>query len=605
MNAPTLAATDDNRIYCQTLVHLLRTRASRSPDQLAYTFLSDHQDSSGSITYRELDRRARSIAALIQSTSDQATRALLLCQPGIDYIVIFFGCLYAGCIPVPAYPPRLKRSFPRIQAIVADAQPGIAFGSEVMAAQFKSMRSTGSDLIDPKWLNVDELPGGGENSWREPSISNGDLAFLQYTSGSTGEPKGVMLSHRNLMQNLAQIAFALERTPLGFEPEPSRLNFSEERADFVSWLPPYHDLGLIGGILTPLYFGRHAVLMSPLAFLRRPLKWLAVMSQFRAGYTAAPSFAYDLCTRDACRESTEALDLGSWRAAIVGAEPVRHDTLERFGKRFAPCGFRSEAFSPGFGLAEATVMVTGEVEQTNPRVMRVREGVLGATVTDAGATHGNSRVVVSCGKPLPGVKVEIVDPHTMRRSKPVSVGEIWISSPSVAIGYWNRPKESTDTFGARIAESEEGPFLRTGDLGFISCGELFVTGRLKELLIVRGVNYYPSDIERTVEIAHPAVRPFGIAAFSVDGENEEWLTVVCEVESAAAGDLPAIFRAIGGAIAAEHGIHVHTISLVRPGVLPRTSSGKLQRLLCRSQFLSGELAMMAEWTAHRHNRKPP
>jgi acyl-CoA synthetase (AMP-forming)/AMP-acid ligase II len=407
-------------------------------------------------------------------------------------------------------------------------------------------------------------------------VDGEDLALLQYTSGSTGAPKGVMVSHSNLLANLAGM-----HDRFGYH--------AETRA--VTWLPPYHDMGLIGGILQPLYSGAPMTLLSPISFLQRPLRWLRAMSRFQATATGAPNFAYDLCVQKIKFEQRESLDLRRWEAAVNGAEPIRPDTLERFVEAFGPCGFRREAFLACYGLAEATLMVTGVSKSQSPVFARVdRTALERHKVRPASPGDVKARLLVGCGHSLPDQSVLIVNPSSLTRRGRAEIGEIWVAGPSVAQGYWGRPKETAETFQAHLADTGEGPYLRTGDLGFIEDGELFVTGRLKEVIIIRGRNHYPHDIERTVEGSHGALRPGGGAALGVELSGEERLVIVQELEYRSGSvERREVIGAIRQAVAENHDLEVYDVVLVEPGSIPKTSSAKVQRLACRAAYLSGTL----------------
>jgi acyl-CoA synthetase (AMP-forming)/AMP-acid ligase II/acyl carrier protein len=571
---------------CRSLIDLLRWRAAATPDRLAYTFLSDGEQQEVLVSYGELDRRARAIAAWLCQHGSAGERALLLYPPGLDYIAAFFGCLYAGIVAVPAFPPRPNRPMPRLEGMVADAGVTLALASSDILENLERRFAHAPYLRRLRWLDTDRVPAGIEDAWREPSISKSSLAFLQYTSGSTSTPKGVMLSHGNLLHNLALINRAFG-TP------------SSSECRCVFWLPPYHDMGLIGGILQPLYASVPTVLMPPAAFLQRPLRWLEAISRTQATISGAPNFAYDLCARKASAEQVAALDLTSWSLAFTGAEPIRPDTLDRFAAVFAPAGFRGEAFYPCYGLAEATLFVTGGSLSAAPVRLTVDAAALAHNDVRPVADGQPGRVLVGSGTGPAEQEVRIVDPETLRSCPAGRVGEIWVKGPSVAAGYWNRAEENGQTFQSRPVDAAAGagPFLRTGDLGFLHEGELFVTGRVKDLIILQGKNHYPQDIERTVEECHPAVRPSCSAAFPVETEGGERLVVVAEVERERRGDnLDDALAAVRQAVAASHDVQASSVVLIRPLSISKTSSGKIQRRACREQYLAGCLEVVAQWT---------
>ncbi|MFW6359350.1 MAG: AMP-binding protein, partial [Chroococcales cyanobacterium] len=557
---------------CTTVVDLLRFQGQQQPNQSAFTFLSEGQTESMIMTYEALDRSSRAIAAQLQAMGLQGERALLLYPPGLDYLAAFFGCLYAGVVAIPAYPPRNKRNTPRILAILEDAQAAIALTTTGIENNVRSLLT--NKVASVQWLTTDNLPLELATQWQEPRLSGESLAFLQYTSGSTGTPKGVMITHGNLLHNAARTYQYMEHSP---------------ESVFVSWLPAYHDMGLIGGILQPLYGGFPCILMSPTYFLQRPFRWLEAISRYGGTTSGAPNFAYELCVQKVTPEQRETLDLSRWDVAFNGAEPIRHQVLEDFAEYFAPCGFRREAFYPCYGMAEATLMVSGVEKAAAPIIKVVDKDALAQNRVVK--WYNNSVSLVSCGRSLPDQQVIIANPDTLTRCEAGEVGEIWVTGPSVGKGYWNRPNATQETFQAYLAETGEGPFLRTGDLGFLENGELYVTGRAKDLIIIRGRNLYPQDIEFTAENSHPALRATGSAAFAVDVEGEERLVVVQELAFRHKADLNEVIREIRQAIAIEHEIQPYGIVLIKGGTIPKTSSGKIQRRACRSQFLAGMLTI--------------
>jgi acyl-CoA synthetase (AMP-forming)/AMP-acid ligase II len=410
-------------------------------------------------------------------------RALLLYPAGLDFIAGFLGCLYAGVVAVPVYPPRRNRSMTRIQAIADDAEAKVALTTDIVLSRVEDLIDDSPHLRQLTWLDTRHVPAGMERRWVLPDIHGETLAFLQYTSGSTGTPKGVVLNHANLVHNSALIAHAFEhtRTSLG-----------------VFWLPSYHDMGLIGGILQPIYVGRPNVLMSPMTFLQKPFRWLSAIARFHATSAGGPNFAYEHCIQKVTPEQRKQLDLSSWKLAFNGAEPVRAETLRRFAETFAPCGFRAEAFYPCFGLAEATLIVSGGYVAKPPIIRSFDSAALTqGKVQEVAGGSPTARDLVGCGQTLPDQKIVIAHPEKKTTCPPNAIGEIWVSGPSMAQGYWNQPDVTETTFHAHLQDTGDGPFLRTGDLGFMLDGELFVTGRLKDLIILRGVNYYPQDIEPT------------------------------------------------------------------------------------------------------------
>ncbi|MBD2677466.1 MULTISPECIES: non-ribosomal peptide synthetase [Nostoc] len=562
-----------------TVVELLRFRSSTQPDKNAFTFLLDGETEKATLTYQELDRRSRQIAAQLQALGLTGERALLLYPQGLDFLVAFFGCLYAGVVAVTAYPPRNERNTPRIKAISQDAQAAIALTTTEILRTVQSLMTQKADLESLQWLTTDNLPQGIEDTWQQPSIHQDTLAFLQYTSGSTGTPKGVMISHRNLLHNAATTYQFMEHSP---------------ECKFVTWLPMYHDMGLIGGILQPLYGGFPCIIIPPASFLQRPYRWLQTISEYRGTTSGGPNFAYELCTQKITPEQKQTLDLSSWSVAFNGAEPIRHDTLERFAAAFAECGFRKEAFYPCYGMAETTLMVSGVDKATAPTIKTVQKSALECNrVVKSYLKDENICHFVSCGRVIPQQEVVIANPERLNSCQPDEIGEIWVSGPSVGQGYWNRLQETEETFRAYLSDTGKGPFLRTGDLGFLDNQELFITGRAKDLIIVRGRNLYPQDIELTAQRSHASLRSGANAAFTVEVNNEERLIVVQELEFRAKPNLEEAISAIRQAITEEHEVQVYGVVLIKPGSIPKTSSGKIQRRATRAQFENNQLNIVA------------
>lgn len=570
------------------VVELLRQRALEGAEQTAYVFLRDGESEIASLSYAELDRRARAIAAVLQERGGHGERVLLLYPPGLAYIEAFFGSLYAGAVAIPTYPPdplRLQRTMPRFLAVAGDAQPRLALTTGSVLDAVRLLEKQYPQLAAVEWVATDRIANEAGVAWREPALTTESLALLQYTSGSTAEPKGVMLSHGNLLHNSAQIQLAFETG-------------KESRG--VIWLPGYHDMGLIGGILQPLYVGFPVTLMSPLHFLQKPIRWLRAISRTKATHSGGPNFAYDLCVRKVRSEQIAELDLSSWEIAFNGAEPVRDETMQRFAQAFAPCGFRRESFLPCYGLAEVAVFGTAGARVSAPVVQYVGESALAQNrVKRELVPNEAGTVLVSSGHSWLDQTVIIADPKTNTACPEDRVGEIWIAGPSVAKGYWNRPEESAQIFRAFLADSGDGPYLRTGDLGFLEDGELFVTGRLKDLIIIDGLNRYPQDIELTVEKSHPGLRAGCSAAFSIERDGQEELVVVAEVakrpqlEALAKSSLrvgaEAMVADIRRALANQHDLRARDIVLLSPGTVPKTSSGKIRRHACRQAYLAGTL----------------
>lgn len=572
-----------------TLIHRLHTRALEQPEQIAYTFLRYTQAGNESLTYRELDLRARSIGSHLRNLGVSGKPVLLFFPSGLAYISAYFGCLYAGAIAVPTYAPHSMRDVPRIQAIVADSQAEIVLTTADEYLKATRWIARTPELVRLTWLTTESLVEGVQEAGPDETIDGDTLAFLQYTSGSTTAPRGVMVSHSNLIHNLAAIhaRWKVDETicPVG-----------------VSWLPIFHDMGLIMGILSPLYSGYPMYFMSPTDFLQRPLRWLQAISDCRGTFSCAPNFAYELCLRRVSAEDLAQLDLSCWKGAGNAAEPVRSETLERFTRFFAGCGFPPTTFRPGYGLAEATLIVTSDYrdEFTYTKVID-RHRLEAGYVETAGESSQTGTRIIGCGKPLEDQTIVIVDPETCQRCESTQVGEIWLSGPSVTQGYWRRHEETARTFQAYLATGE-GPFLRTGDLGVFQDGNLFITGRVKDLIILNGRNLYPQDIELTVEQAHPAIRAGYCVAFSYERGSEECLAVLAEMnrcyrpqnvasEATACSqiEMQEIVKNVRRAISEQHEVRAHAVLLLRIGEILKTSSGKLQRRACRQAFLQGTL----------------
>jgi len=566
-----------------SLVDLLGSRAARQPDDTAYTFLDGGEEIGPSLTWAALDRRCRAIGAAVASRVPRGARVLLMYPPGLDFISGFFGCLYAGAIAVPTYPPsgsRADRASLRIRGMVADAGVSLILSTDQVATRAPLLAAFVPDVATIPWLATDTVDDSCAEAWQHPRIQGDEIAFLQYTSGSTASPRGVMVTHANLLHNLAASAA-----------------FARHDADSVSvsWLPVNHDMGLIDGVLQPAFSGFPAYLMAPAAFLQRPARWLQAISRLRATHSGGPNFAYDLCVRRVGPSDRAGLDLSAWRIAYNGSEPVRRQTLESFQRAFGECGFRWTSFRPAYGLAESTLLVASSAKD---------QDLVGLDVDPAALARGrvvprpSATPLVASGAPAASTEILIVDPDRRTRCAADQVGEIWIAGPSVARGYWRQPRETDAVFNAFLV-SGEGPYLRSGDLGFLHGSELFVTGRIKDVLIVRGLKHYPQDLELSVESRTPVVRPGCCAAFAIEADGEERAAIVAEVDESRGPTDPAALDAavasIRHATADAHQIAPCAVVLVAPGTLPKTTSGKLQRYLAREAFLTGDLRPLAQW----------
>lgn len=561
-----------------SLIELLQYRAANNSDQIAYIFLPDGETEKVSLTYGELDRKARATAAYLQSLGAEGERALLLYPHSLEYIIALWGCLYANVIAIPLYPPHQRRkNISTIKAIIKDSDAQFIVTTGRILSLSKPIFDELSELKTLQIFTIDTIPEDISKDWQKPRVTNNDLAYLQYTSGSTDTPKGVMVSHANVLHNLASMHRAY--------------NLASDNV-FVSWLPFFHDMGLAFGVFLPLYGGFPDVLMPPTIFAQRPFRWLNAISNFKATGSCAPNFAFDFCVRRISPEQRTSLDLSSWTLAINGAEPVRPETLERFVEAFGTCGFKWSTFFPSYGLAESTVHASGGQNNVLPKIITVSKAALERhRVIEVSTMEEGSQRLIDSGQPLPDQKTIIVDPELLVKCAPDQIGEIWVSGPSISQGYWHRPEETKQTFHAYLSDTGEGPFLRTGDFGFIRDGKLFITGRLKDLIIIRGRNLYPYDIELTVEKCHPALRPECGAAFSVDIDDEERLVVVYEVEYGQQIDIDEVVGTVRRAVFEDYEVQVYDVVLIKPGSFPKTSSGKVQRGACREAFLAKNLSI--------------
>ncbi len=564
------------------LVKLLNHRATHYPDQTAYIFLDCGEVESARLTYAKLAHQAQVVAAYLQGVSSPGDRVLLLFPPGLDFVPAFFGCLCAGVVAVPCYPPKRNRADERLAAIAADAQANLVLSSSNVILECDNRLSHSPELSRLQWTASDKLDPELNLRYRCPEISPQTLAFLQYTSGSTSTPKGVMVSHSNILHNLDE----LDR---GWDHNADSV--------LVTWLPIFHDLGLIYGVLFPVFHAFPSVMLPPAAFLQRPIRWLEAISRYRGTHNAAPNFSFDLCVNTTTPEQRAALDLRSWRVAINGAEPVREETVKRFVNAFAASGFDPNAMCPGYGLAEGTLKLFGVPRKSEKIACWVDSSALAQNriVIREPKTDG-AQSIVSCGHSNLN-NIVIVDPDRRVRCPDGTVGEIWASGGSIAKGYWNRPEATKETFHGYIAETGEGPFLCTGDLGFIKDGNCFITGRLKDLIIIRGYNFYPQDIELTVEKSHPALRANCTAAFSIEANGRECLAIVQEVQRTYLRKLDPnkVIAAIYHAVAEKHELQPHAVVLLKPGSIPKTSSGKIQRRACKARLLEKSLDVVGEW----------
>jgi thioester reductase-like protein len=564
-----------------TLIELLRYRSLHQPQRLAYSFLQDGEIETDRLTYKELDLQARAIGAYLQSIGALGQRALLLYPPGLDLTTGFFGCLYGGAIAVTAYVPRSDQSLSKLEAIATSCQAKLILTTKSLLPYLETRFSESPQLANIQLVVSDSIDSNLASKWEKPDLNDNNLALLQYTSGSTGNPKGVMLNHGNVLHNLAMMHEAFQITP-------------ETR--FVSWMPLNHNSGLIAGALLPVYGNFPVFMMSPLDFLQKPSRWLMTISSYKATMSFGPNFAYELACSKITSKEREHLDLSSWELAICGAEVVRAETIEKFARTFADRGFRSQAFNSCYGMAESVVFISGHAKMQQSIVLDFETSALQQNrVVVADRPDSESQKIVGCGSTWLEQKILIVNPETFTPCLTGQIGEIWVSSPSVASGYWQQPEATQKTFQAYLTTGE-GPFLRSGDLGFLLDRQLFVAGRLKDLIVIRGRNHYPQDIELTVEKSYPALRSSNGAAFSVDVDSEEKLVVAQEIEDDSDElDIDKMAQAICQNVSQQHELQVYAILFLKSGTIPKTTSGKIQRQACRLGFLDDSLNVVGKW----------
>ena len=567
----------------------LRYWAAATPGRVAYRYLDHGEQEIEAMNYAQLDEAARAIAADLVLKGFAGKRAVLMYPPGLDFVRAFLGCHYAGVIPVPAYPPRRNRNMGRVNSISENCHAAVALTVRTVIERSRSWLADAPNLQKLQWIATEEIGKDMANDWVAPKIGSADVGLIQYTSGSTGTPKGVVLTHDNLIANGRMITRAFD---------------VNNQTKACTWLPAYHDMGLIGGILNPLFLGASQVMMSPVAFLTYPIRWLRAMSDYGCSVTGGPNFAYAWCTTKITEEQCEGLDLSSWEVAFNGAEPVRADVMDEFSKKFGPYGFNPKAHYPCYGMAETTLLVTGGDRNKAPIIRSFdRNELVHHRVVEVDSDDRLGRDLVGCGQVLEEEDVQIVQPETRRPLPEDEIGEIWIDSPSCGVGYFERPEMSGEVFEARLSPDNGKKYVRSGDLGFMHQGELYVCGRLKDMIIVRGVNRYPQDIEATVESCHPSTRSGGAAAFALTRWDREHLVIVVEVDRGRKSlDWDSCFKAIRTAIAEEHELPPDAIVLVRAHSIPKTSSGKVQRHACKDEFENRRLRnVVAEWISWEHD----
>lgn len=573
------------------LVELLLDRAIALPSDIAYRFLKDGTTEAGCLTYGELDLQARAIAVKLQSVVKPGSKALLVYSydAGLEFVAAFMGCLYAGVIAVTTTPPRQSKDLAKLTQRITSSEAEIILTTQdiIAAVKRKLLKNIGllKQVKNVKWFTTDDINLDLAKDWKQPKITPDTLAFFQYTSGSTGNPKGVMVTHENILYNQEMIRQGFAHT---------------EDTIVVGWLPLFHDMGLIGNVLQPLYLGVESILMSPVSLAQQPFEWLKAITNYKATTSGGPNFAYDLLCLKATPQKLAELDLSSWLVAFSGAETVRAETINRFSSIFADCGFKKSAFYPCYGMAETTLFITGGLQKEEPKIKYVdSSGLEKNKVIEISVNASESKAIVSCGKPWLDTEVIIVNPQSLTQLEAHNVGEIWVKGSGVSQGYWNQETETKDTFRAHLADEsdDKNTWMRTGDLGFMAEGELYITGRLKEVMIFWGRYCYPQHVEHTVQQAHPALRVNAGAAFSIDAEGAERLVIVQEIERSYLRSLNVaeVIGAICQSVGSEHEVEVYAVNLLKTGSIPKTSSGKIQRRACAKQFLEGSLNTIAQW----------
>lgn len=595
----------------KNLTELLEFSAYTNPTK-SFTFTNYGANTSESLSFVELLTRAREIAALIQNMTQRGDRVILLCTPGLNFITAFYGCILSGVIAVPLPPPVNIESAIRFENVVNNSQPKLILSEQIISNKLQMIKKLGrfkkipfftsiynhlsqqslsqTTLIHSKlhmmglpWVNVDFLDEHENNcTLAEINSDPSEHCYIQYTSGSTRQPQGVIMTHNNVISNLEGIK--------------TRLNVGSSDVA-ISWLPYYHDMGLIGYMFGPIMYGSSCYLMSPFDFLRNPYNWLHSISEHGGTITSAPNFAFDLCVTKITEEQKSRLDLSSLHMAMSGGEPLRVDTLQRFTEKFKECGFHYDAFLPAYGLAESTVAVSMKGRKESLVHLNLDKNDLRQnTVSILPMDTAKGKTFYSCGKLLPEQEVIIVDSENNTVVANDKIGEIWLKGPSVSPGYWGDSVDANEIFFSFL-QNGSGPYLRTGDLGFIHEGHLYVTGRFKDLIILRGHNYYPQDIEHTIEQCHPGIKQECTVALSISNDFEEKLVIVSEIQSPKHLNSDECIDAIKNAVNKSHGLTVHQVVLIPAKTLLKTTSGKIQRQKTKQLLLNGALPIFSQWQA--------
>jgi acyl-CoA synthetase (AMP-forming)/AMP-acid ligase II len=564
---------------------LLGVRAAEHPDAVIFIHLTDDGGPAREVSYGELYFRAAAVATRLIALELQQRPVLLVYRPGPAFAEAFFGTLLAGVIAVPVPVPQFAAQYERLERVALDCEPGAVLTTSDLAASLTARFEAGTHVTTCPWLTTDTL----DLAWAVdlPDVSRDSIALLQYTSGSTAEPRGVVVTHDNLAHNSTTI---IRDLPVPDGPS-------------MCWLPHFHDMGLVAGIITPIYCDRPSTLMSPRAFLQRPLRWLEAVTQSRAMTSGAPNFAYAHCVRAAASADLSGLDLSSWRVAYVGAEPVRDTTLTAFAECFAPCGFRADALTPCYGMAEATLLVTSKAIGTRPTIHRLSRTALEAghavPSNEASALH-----LTGCGYPVTATDLRIVNPESLVEMPRGAVGEAWVAGPQIARGYWRSRDDAS--FNGVLAGTGAGPFLRTGDLGFLGeTGEFVFVDRLKDLMIVNGQNYVCHDLELTVGTSHPLLSPEACIVCGLETGDKPHIMVIAELPVGEVGRSAEAAQAVRSAFFSRHGLPAHTVAFVAPRRLSRTTSGKLQRRVNANRLIAGDLRVLAQYGDQLPTQAPP
>lgn len=577
---------------CSTYIEVVKNHVISTPDHVVFRFLSDGVNESESLTFQQIETRSKALGATIQNYGSKGDNVLLLFQPGLSYVASMFACFYSGFAAIPAYPPRRNKGIDRIYTIIEDSGTTICLVSQQVYNDIQRNFKNDGILSRINWIVYEKITNNCASDFRETKILPGDVALLQYTSGSTGNPKGVLVTQLNLLYNSEYIrqTMGLDRNTVG-----------------VHWLPIFHDMGLIGGLLQVAYLGAINIGMPPTEFLKNPLNWLKAIDKYGGTCTGGPDFTYNYCSQKITDDECRDLDLSTLKVLYSGSEQIRKSTFKQFSDKFAISKFKEEQFYPCYGMAETTLIVTGGLYNSAPKYLNIDSKALSnnqIVVLDEHSKEGTK--LVGCGHTWMETVVEIVDPFSMKIMSQNKVGEIWVSGPTVAAGYWNKLEETERVFGAKISDTNEGPFLRTGDLGFFHENELYITGRIKDLIIIRGVNYHPNDIEFSIQNVIPEVRQNGGAAFSITDDNVEKLVVVQELERTALrnNNHDEIINKIREVIAEEHMLDVHAVVLIKTGSISMTSSGKIQHRKTKYEYLHDELNIVASWQKQKNISQP-